>query len=456
MVKTHTTHITHITHITHNSHTTHTHNPNPHNTILSQHNNTASRTNGVPGSTSSNPTSDLKFGAGQTSVDDGLYDAGLASELATEIQESEGSDMEDDSDGSVIDEGRDVDNDDARVTERQDDFKELREKNGSGVVDTRISNRESSYHARRHARTVNDTDTEGNQLTYQEIMENKELEREKAELEDKVRKIEEKKVGGGRGGEDAASDDMDVTATTTASAPAASSSRWDSAGGSAPSASSSSAPKRRRRWDATPAAAGAPGSAATSKSRWDETPAPGGGAQPAAKKRSRWDATPAAVVEKAKKTAEAKAPDLLADPRSTMAEREMSYRNRPLTDAELDNLLPSEGYRVLDPPAGYKPVLRLSSNKKDMSAPTPSGASQGGFTIAPDAPAGLNREAYGITLGAVGTAGPDGIPFIKQEDYQYFGKLMDDKKEGEMSKAEVKEVRRRSRWYILCLLREGC
>ena len=426
--------------------------------------------------------SDLKFGAGQTSVDDGLYDAGLASELATEIQDSDGgdSDMEQ-SDDEFIDEGRDVDNDDSRVEEKQDDFAELRERNGSGVVDTRISNRESSYHARRHARTVNDTDTEGNQLTYQEIMENRELEREKAELEDKVRSIEEKK---GVGEEDTAS-----TSTATSS-----SSRWDNA--TAPTGEAP--PKRRRRWDATPAASNAPSSSSSAgaggsggRSRWDETPAASGAPPAAAKKRSRWDATPAAVVEQAKK--EVRGPgrvpsasasvlcfhdglkrgglfvvlfpsgpvlsspivfnnrclrrslglqaalpttDPTTDPHATMFEREMAYRNRPLTDAELDNLLPPSGYRILDPPAGYKPVLRISSNKKDMSAPTPSANSEGFTMSASDLPP--DRDAYGIALGASGTAGPDGIPFIKQEDYQYFGKLMDDKNEGELSKAEVK------------------
>ena len=33
-------------------------------------------------------------------------------------------------------------------------------------------------------------------------------------------------------------------------------------------------------------------------------------------------------------------------------EREIEERNRPLSDEELDAMLPSEGYKVLDPPAG--------------------------------------------------------------------------------------------------------
>jgi len=33
-------------------------------------------------------------------------------------------------------------------------------------------------------------------------------------------------------------------------------------------------------------------------------------------------------------------------------EREIEERNRPLSDEELDAMLPSEGYKILDLPAG--------------------------------------------------------------------------------------------------------
>ena len=37
-------------------------------------------------------------------------------------------------------------------------------------------------------------------------------------------------------------------------------------------------------------------------------------------------------------------------------EREVEERNRPLTDEELDAMLPSEGYKVLPQPDGYVPI----------------------------------------------------------------------------------------------------
>jgi splicing factor 3B subunit 1 len=33
-------------------------------------------------------------------------------------------------------------------------------------------------------------------------------------------------------------------------------------------------------------------------------------------------------------------------------EREIEERNRPLSDEELDAILPTEGYRILEPPPG--------------------------------------------------------------------------------------------------------
>ena len=80
----------------------------------------AARASGNP-----NSSSDLKFGAGQTSVDDAMYDAGLATEMTTTVQDSDDSAMEE-SDDEDIDEGRDVDNDEQRVEEKQDDFAEVR------------------------------------------------------------------------------------------------------------------------------------------------------------------------------------------------------------------------------------------------------------------------------------------------------------------------------------------
>lgn len=37
-------------------------------------------------------------------------------------------------------------------------------------------------------------------------------------------------------------------------------------------------------------------------------------------------------------------------------EKELEDRNRPLTDEELDAIFPTEGYKVIQPPANYIPI----------------------------------------------------------------------------------------------------
>ena len=56
-------------------------------------------------------------------------------------------------------------------------------------MSTRISDRESDYHKRRLQRGVKDVDSLGNQLSYKEIMEAQEVDREKARLEDVARRM---------------------------------------------------------------------------------------------------------------------------------------------------------------------------------------------------------------------------------------------------------------------------
>jgi splicing factor 3B subunit 1 len=109
-------------------------------------------------------------------------------------------------------------------------------------------------------------------------------------------------------------------------------------------------------------------------------------------------------------------------------EREVEERNRPLSDEELEAMLPGEGegYKVLEPPAGYVPITTPA--RKLMATPTPMG-SAGGYLIPEE-----NRDhAYDVPVEL------EGLPDMKPEDYQYFGKLMKEVDEEEMSVEEAKE-----------------
>lgn len=91
-------------------------------------------------------------------------------------------------------------------------------------------------------------------------------------------------------------------------------------------------------------------------------------------------------------------------------EREVEERNRPLSNEELDAMLP-QGYRVLEPPAGYQPIHTPA--RKLMATPTP----LGGTPLY-----GIPEEERGQKFDV--PVELEGLPELKPEDHQYFGKLL--------------------------------
>lgn len=204
-------------------------------------------------------------------------------------------------------------------------------------------------------------------------------------------------------------------------------------------------------WDSTVVASDKP------RSRWDETPndkAQGtiGNETPltASKKRSRWDETPQLSASGHQNGAfQTPAATPLGNSMGMMTpvgssfgmggvtpeiaqqmrwEAEVDERNRPITDAELDALFPP-GYKILDPPVTYVPIQTPS--RKLMATPTPMGATPG-FAILPTP----SRDSYAIPA----TPSESALPFIKPEDYQYFGKLLEESTdESDLPEEEQKE-----------------
>jgi splicing factor 3B subunit 1 len=180
----------------------------------------------------------------------------------------------------------------------------------------------------------------------------------------------------------------------------------DSSKSASSSADGSTTKKRRSRWDETPVAA--PGGNVTPSgrvSKWDATPVGVGMATPVA-------GSLAAAMMTPTGTAAVSAEQLV----TARLDREIEARNRPQSDAELDELLPKKGYKVVDAPAGYVPIR--SDIAKLLATPTPLTA--GGFAIADDA-AHLAEEAELANLQAPGGDLPD----LKPEDRPYFAKILD-------------------------------
>lgn len=285
--------------------------------------------------------------------------------------------------------------------------------------------------------------------SYKDIMMAQELQKEEAQVRRAIaKKMEEEKTS-----DSAASSSSSRWGEEGASS--SSTSAWDATPVAASGAVSDATPVAKAggssRWDVTPAA----GSGATrTKSRWDETPAakPSSGwdaagavATPAGsttKKRSRWDETPQAGAMIAGATpsmgaAGMQTPVFMGAMTPEVAQRmrweaEVDERNRPLTDEELDMMFPSKGYRILDPPASYIPIRTPS--RKLLATPTPMGAGvTPGFSM--NVGATPSRDVYGVPA----TPSESALPFIKPEDVQYFGKLVEEVDEEDLPPEELKE-----------------
>ncbi|CAF9931176.1 MAG: hypothetical protein HETSPECPRED_007819 [Heterodermia speciosa] len=194
--------------------------------------------------------------------------------------------------------------------------------------------------------------------------------------------------------------------------------------------------KRKQRWDISAESTPAPEDTKTKRSRWDQTPAPPG--VEATPKRSRWDQAPS--LEGATPIGQAG----LATPMHpsqvggammpTTFGTDISSRNAPLSDEELDLMLPSEGYKILDPPPGYAPIRTPARKLMATPAPVSSSTGYGGFMMQEPE----NARAMGKQL-PTEIPGVGDLQFFKAEDMAYFGKLVDGGDENAMSVEELKE-----------------
>lgn len=222
---------------------------------------------------------------------------------------------------------------------------------------------------------------------------------------------------------------------------------------------------RRNRWDETPT----PGRLADSDAtpiggmtpgatpagmNWDATPKVTGLATPTPKKqRSRWDETPATMGSATPMpgaTPSAFTPGItpiggvdLATPTPAQIalrgaitpeqynllrwERDIEERNRPLSDEELEAMFPQEGYKVLEPPATYVPIRTPA--RKLLATPTPLVG-----TPLYSIPEENRGQQFDVPKEA-----PGGLPFMKPEDYQHFGALLNEEDEDTLSPEESKE-----------------
>ncbi|KAI9138398.1 splicing factor 3B subunit 1 [Paraphysoderma sedebokerense] len=342
----------------------------------------------------------------------------------------------------------------------------------------KIADRESEYHARRLNRTLSPTrndafgngkDGAGEERSYKDVMRQAEVEKEEARVMRAIKeKLKEKEsegdeikedkdtapasgrrkrrwdmptpVSGSVGGGVTVSEWEKPDGETSSSVGR---SRWDETP-KAPSSSETAAgeqPRKRNRWDATPVATNGAVSA------WEATPKAGAvGETP--RKRSRWDATPVGTVGLtpaggAGLVTPVGAGGVPQTPEALRWERELDQRNRPLSDEELDTMFPASGYVILEPPSTYVPIRTPA--RKLMATPTPMA---GGFMMQDESAAKQLLDNIPTEIPGVGN-----LPFFKQEDMQFFGKLL--KGEEDESALSIDELKERKIMRLLLKIKNG-
>lgn len=289
-----------------------------------------------------------------------------------------------------------------------------------------IAHRETDYQKRRFNRTLSPTradpfaettNGESQGHTYRDVMALREIEKE----EERVRKIIAEKQ---RNGETAAAIEHKPTLKDDRDKE-----NQDAAGATE---TATTGRKRKQRWDVTSEdSTQQPAEEEKTKvkrSRWDQAPAPEAPAeqqQQPPKRRSRWDQAPAAppIGGATPGAAPAAAPAVVPS-----FGTDISGRNAPLSDEELDAMLPSEGYQILEPPPGYEPIRHPA---RKVATPAPS---TGGFMMQePESVKTLGKQLP-TEIPGVGD-----LQFFKPEDMAYFGKLVDGADESTLSVEELKE-----------------
>jgi splicing factor 3B subunit 1 len=277
-----------------------------------------------------------------------------------------------------------------------------------------IASRETDYQRRRFDRALSPSG--GDERSYKERMKEREIEREEARVKKLIEEQEKK-----------GSEVLDHVPTLKDGANGANGAAAVN-GDKTPPAEK---PKRKRRWDITASgeepAKEIKAEPETKKSRWETKGAPDATPVAAAPVRSRWDT---ATVGPPVGATPVVAPGETPRPGVPLVGfgTDISSRNAPLSDEQLDLMLPSEGYKILEPPPGYEPL------RKPVGIPQLP-ATYNGFLIQEE---GASNNLIGKQL-PTDIPGVGDLAFFKAEDMKYFGKLTDGADENEMTVDELKE-----------------
>jgi splicing factor 3B subunit 1 len=294
-----------------------------------------------------------------------------------------------------------------------------------------ISARETDYQKRRYERgpltpTRADPfaantqaglqDGSGAGLSYKEVMQMREIEREEARVKQIIAEQEAKGENGVKPHKPTLKEDASDKENTEAGSAVAVAGR-----------------KRKQRWDVSseaqePKDEEQPADPKSKKSRWDQASGPSE-AEAASKRRSRWDQAPAINANAAPTVTPVESAAVGAVGFGTDVGGILQ-----ITDEDLDMMLPSAGYKILDPPPGYEPQKYAARRVMAHATASAVPAGFGGFMMQED----TGRPTVKQIPTEIPGIGPE-LAFLKESDIQYFNKLMDGQDEDALSVEELKE-----------------
>jgi splicing factor 3B subunit 1 len=230
------------------------------------------------------------------------------------------------------------------------------------------------------------------------------------------------------------------TLSTTTTPSSKTPSKWDT-----PKRADAGATPTRSKWEMTPS-----GSTPMRGNKFGETPTPGGFGRggmmgetptpgriimtPSGTIKSRWDQKPTHTPKRDMNNSLFSTPSsdqILSQSLPYWARGMKDDRNTPLSDEDLDKILPRDGYEIVLPPEGYRPIRTPS--RKLQATPLHVSSGQSGYQIPMDT--GKPYELASMTP----IEGKDGLPYIKPDEVDHFSALLNEVDEKDLTNEEIRD-----------------
>eukprot|EP00388_Colpodella_angusta_P001049 GDKJ01003517.1.p1 GENE.GDKJ01003517.1~~GDKJ01003517.1.p1 ORF type:complete len:1329 (+),score=351.69 GDKJ01003517.1:60-4046(+) len=135
-------------------------------------------------------------------------------------------------------------------------------------------------------------------------------------------------------------------------------------------------------------------------------------------------------------------------------DRETYLKNKPWTDDEIDEMLPSKGYEIVPPPVGYEAIRKAKLNQRGNFEPPPGFENEPVFNIQGKE---SDYDRKGVTINAEGLAAgeDDSLPTLKAEDLTHFSSLLRSEEDIDEENMTAQEISTRKVQKLLLQIKNG-